>query len=74
MEVPRLGVQSELQLPAYSTATAMSDLSHIYDLHRSSWQCQILNPLSEAAIEPASSWILVRFISAEPQWELLHLF
>ena len=25
MEVPRLGVQSELQLPAYATATAMPD-------------------------------------------------
>ena len=24
-------------------------------------------------IEPASSWILVRFVSTEPQWELLHL-
>ena len=28
MEVPRLGVKSELQLPAYTTATAMRDLSH----------------------------------------------
>ena len=26
----------------------MQDLSHIYDLHCSSWQCQILNPLSKA--------------------------
>ena len=25
MEVPRLGVKSELQLPAYTTATAMLD-------------------------------------------------
>ena len=25
MEVPRLGVESELQLPAYTTATAMQD-------------------------------------------------
>ena len=25
MEVPRLGVDSELQLPAYTTATAMSE-------------------------------------------------
>ena len=25
MEVPRLGVESELQLPAYTTATAMPD-------------------------------------------------
>ena len=48
MEVPRLGVQSELQLPAYATATAMSDPSHICDLHHSSWQRWILNLLSKA--------------------------
>ena len=29
MEVPRLGVKLELQLPAYTTATAMWDVSHI---------------------------------------------
>ena len=29
MGVPRLGVESELQLPAYATATTMRDLSHI---------------------------------------------
>ena len=27
MEVPRLGVESELHLPAYATATATPDLS-----------------------------------------------
>ena len=48
MEVPRLGVELELQLPAYTTATAMPDSSRICDLHHSSWQHQILNPLSEA--------------------------
>ena len=48
MEVPRLGVESELQLLAYATATAMQDPSRIYKLHHSSQQCQILNPLSEA--------------------------
>ena len=48
MEVPRLGVESELQLPAYATATAMPNLSHVYDLHHSSGQHQILNPLTEA--------------------------
>ena len=48
MEVPRLDIESELQLPAYATAAAMTDLSHICDLHYSSRQCQILNPLSEA--------------------------
>ena len=48
MEVPRLGVKSELQLPAYTTTTASPDLSRIFELHHSSWQCQILNPLNEA--------------------------
>ena len=48
MEVPRLGVESELQLPAYATATATQDLSHLCDRHRSSRPCWILNPLSEA--------------------------
>ena len=47
-EIPRLGVQSELQPLAYTTATAMQDLSCICDLHNSSRQLQILNPLSEA--------------------------
>ena len=48
MEVPRLGVESKLQLPASTTATAMPDLSRVYDLHHRSQQQQILNPLSEA--------------------------
>ena len=48
MEVPRLGLQSELYLLAYVRATAMQDLSHVCNLHYSSWQHQILNPMSEA--------------------------
>ena len=52
MEVPRLRVESELQLPAYTTATATPDPSGVCDLHRSSWQWQILNPLSEARDQP----------------------
>ena len=47
MEVPRLGVKSELQLPAYTTATATQDPSCICDLHYNSWQLQILNLLIE---------------------------
>ena len=46
IEVP--GLKSELQLPAYITATAMRDLSHVCDLHQSSWQCQIPYLLNEA--------------------------
>ena len=35
MEIPRLGVQSELKPPAYTTATATPDLSRVCDLHHS---------------------------------------
>jgi len=48
MKAPRPGVESELQLLGYTTATAMQDLSLVCDLHHSSWQPQILNPLSKA--------------------------
>ena len=48
MEVLRLGVEWELQPPACTTATAMQDRSRVCDLHHSSLQRWILNPLSEA--------------------------
>ena len=60
-EVPRLGVGLESQLLAYATATATWDSSHICDLHRSLWQCLILNPLSETkgrtCILMDTSWV-----------------
>ena len=48
VEVPRLGVQSELQPPAYARATATRDPSCICDLHHSSPQRRIPNLLSKA--------------------------
>ena len=73
MEVPRLGVELEPQLSSYATATAMWYLSHLCDLHHSSWQCQI--PYKRPEIE--SSWILVRFVSAGPwregNFQFIHL-
>ena len=44
--IPRLGVESEPQLPAYTTATATQDPNHIFDLPRCSQQCPVLNPHS----------------------------
>ena len=67
VEVPGLGIQSEPQLLATATATAMPDLSGVCDLHCSAQQHQILNPLSEQGIESATSWLLVRFVLAVPQ-------
>ena len=48
IEVARLGVTLELQLLAYTTATAMPDPSHVCKVHHSSRQRWLLNPLSEA--------------------------
>ena len=61
MEVSRLGVKSELQLPACTTAYATQDPSYICDLHHSFQQQQILNPLSKAGdgtrILMDTSWV-----------------
>ena len=46
MEVPRLGAEWELQLLAYTTARPAPSCA--WDLHLSSQQCWILNPLTEA--------------------------
>uniref|UniRef100_A0A8D1LJK6 Interleukin-3 receptor subunit alpha n=1 Tax=Sus scrofa TaxID=9823 RepID=A0A8D1LJK6_PIG len=48
MDVPRLGVESGLQLPAHPTATATRHLSVLCNLHRSSGQHQICTPRMEA--------------------------
>ena len=43
--------------PIYARATAMPDLIYIFDLHHSSWQRQILNPLSQGSnLQPHGSW------------------
>ena len=47
MEAPRLKVESELQLLACATATALPDPSHVCNLYCSSRQHRILNPLSK---------------------------
>ena len=53
MEVPRLGIQSELQLPTYTTAHSNAgSLAH--------WE--------GPGIQPVPSWILVRLVTAEPPW------
>ena len=45
-EFPKLGVKSELQLPALTTATVIPDPNHVCDLHHSSRQHWILNTLN----------------------------
>ena len=47
---------------SHSQSNARSSLSHIYNLHHSSWQPWILNPFSKARVWTQSSWILIAFI------------
>ena len=63
MEIPGLRVESELQLPAYTAATAGAGPSRICNLHCNLWQPWILNPLRRPGMEPISSWILIRFLT-----------
>ena len=71
MEVPRLGVESEL--PLLATATVVQDLSCVWNLHHGSGQCWILNSLREAKNQTRILMDTVRFITTKPQWELLQL-
>ena len=53
MEVPRLGVESALQLPAYTTAIATSDRSHVAT-HTTAHSTHWVRP----GIKAATSWLL----------------
>ena len=61
VEVPKLGVRSELQLLAYTTATATRDPTPVFDLYCRSQQRQVLNPLSKARdqthVPMDTSWV-----------------
>ena len=76
MEGPRLGVESDLQLPAYTTATTTQDLSCFCHLHHSSWQCGTLNKLSEARNRTCNlmvpSQIRFRCTTGTPQIKVLN--
>ena len=61
MDIPRLGGKSELRSLAYTTATAMSDPSHVCDPHHNSWQGQIFDLLSKAT-DPTRNLMVPRGI------------
>ena len=74
MEVPKLGVELELQPPACPTATATRDPSRVCDLHHRSWPCRILNPQSEARDRTRVLRGTMLACYAEPGRELQWLF
>ena len=71
MASPRLGVKSEQQPLACTRVTAARNLSRICNLHYSSRQRQILNPLSSEARDQTCVLMDASQIrSTEPEWEL----
>ena len=64
-EVPRLGVELELQLPSHTTATSTWDVSYYTTAHGNA------RFLARPGIEPTASWTPVRFVTTEPQQEPL---
>ena len=72
VEVPRLGVQSELQLPVYihhSHSNTIWASSVTYTTAHSN--ARSLTQWVGPGIEPTTSWFLVRFISIAPRQGLL---
>ena len=78
IEVPRLGVDLELQLPGCTTASTPPDLSQVYNLHHSSRQCSILNQLSEAGHQTRNlmvpSWIHFLCSTMGTPWRFFFVF
>ena len=70
MGVPRLGVQSELQLPANVRATAMQIRATSATYTTAHGNVRSLTHWGRPGIEPAIPWFLVEFVSAAPRREL----
>ena len=67
MEVPRLGIESELQLLAYTTVTAMPDPSVSATYTTAHGNAGSFTHGVRPAITPVSSWLLGRVLTTEPQ-------
>ena len=71
MEVPRLRGPSRATAASLHHSYSNWNPSLVCHLHLSSRQHWVLNPLSKAGDGiPSSSWMLVGFVTAEPQQEL----
>ena len=72
MEVPRLGVNSELQWLVCTTVTAIRNQSRVCNLNHSSQQCWILNPLDEARDQTPilvdTSWVPYHWTTMGTPW------
>ena len=65
MEVSSLGIKPEVKLLAYTTAAATPHLSHVCNLHHSSGQDRIVNPLSQPRDQ---TWVLTHISPVHYCW------
>ena len=70
MEIPRLGVKLELQLQVSATATATWDEAASATYTTGHSNAGTLTHWVRPETKPLSSWILVSFITTEPQQKL----
>ena len=68
MEVSRVGVELELLLPTYATATTTPDPNCTYTT--ACGNAGSLTHWARPGIDSESSCTIVGFVTAEPQWEL----
>ena len=74
MEVPRLGVQLELQLPAYPKPQQGWNWVRSAIYNTAHCNARSLTHWAGPGVELESSWILVGWVSAEPRRELPQLY
>ena len=71
MEVPRLGGRiGAIAVGLRHSHSHTGSQPHLRPTPHSSWQHQIINPLSQARDGTPSSWKLVGLITTQPQREL----
>ena len=70
MEVLRVGVELELQPPAYATATATQDPATSATCTTAQGNARSLTHWVKPGIQPVSSWIVVVIVSTALQQEL----
>ena len=70
MQIPRLGVPSELYPLAYTIATATADLSQSATYITAHGNTGSSTHGARPGTKPATPWLLGRSLSAVPLWEL----
>ena len=70
MDVPRRGVESELKLLAYTTATATGIRASSATYTTAPGNAGSVTQWARPGIQPVTSWMLIKCVPTQPGWEL----